>query len=305
MKFLRRYNCPGLILLGAVLVFLTDSSSVAAQKAPPIVRLRFTVEASDFVQNFDPPSSRKEFEQEITAELVPKLWERFSYLRWVSAFDSVPEPVAADLTIALKDQRPARPTDITLVYSAFVGENQVFFDRNLEEKLYRKSDQQPTNDHSRLREDLLAKLGQQLNNDGFLLLLQDKFLRGVPLVSEIDVRGLDQRVILPITYELLGPPSESSVLRVEFVAQRPGEQQKEGSLSLSPTARFLGDPMGTVECSVTRFNFAPFNESTWHPEIPAVLGVKIGSVRVFMERFLKKVNPGTLGGTVTDPGGNP
>lgn len=76
--------------------------------------------------------------------------------------------------------------------------------------------------------------------------------------------------------------------------------RKPGNMRLSPEGQSFKQPWkGSVQCIVLHFSYPPIVASTWDDEIPRIL--KPAKIMVFMDTYVKDLNPGTTGAIITEP----
>ncbi len=275
---------------------LLSAPAARAQAALPTVAIDFVIESPKHVDNFKPDALRRQFELDMAAELARLSQDRFSFLKWVPVNNVGNASPAAQLTLTIKTESGSSFPGILLEYGAKIG-GQPHAVEVTPERLYGGFDDQRTNDHVLLKQDLKAKVAQQFASDAFRRDLHEGFLRHIPLADSVMLR--EPQVIVPVNPDELGA-SHESVLLVLFKA-KPSGSPEDGVIELIP----LSEEGGSLGCLIRKLLFPTVvvdHLGGWNPNIPTILqSPVVVDVKVFMADYKKKVNPGTEGALSTRP----
>lgn len=281
---------------GMAIALLLSAAGARAQEAPPTAVVDFVIESPKHIENYKPDSERRKFELEVAAELARLSQEKFSFLKWVPMNESGNARSEAQLTLTLKAESGSRFPAILLEYSGKIG-GQPHPVGVAPEQLYGGFDDQHTNEHTLLKQDLVAALAQQFANEAFRRALHGGFLGQIPLAETLRLR--QPQVIIPINADELGA-SHESVLLVLFKA-KPSGSLEDGVIELVPFSQVDG----SVACLIRKLLFSNVVVSQvggWDPSLPLILQPPVAvDIKVFMAEYKKKVNPGTEGALSTRP----
>lgn len=285
----------------ALLVLFTPGWGLAAETRLPVVGTRFAIMARTFAENLG--SGRAALETEVARRMAALGAEELGYVEWRALTES---PSADDPAWVLEGSMVAGSSSffpaITLRFKradAEAGAKPL-----IAEPLYRANDpEQPIQDAARLRDELLEKVQAAFSNSDNLAILQSQFLVRVPVARALEPNAHLKRVILPRRWgDLL--PGEGSLFKAEYAVLEPDGSRVGVKLVLSPSV----EVSEKVACSVTRFEYPPVSEATWHPLMPASVSNAIpDSIRVFISQYVKdySYSPSTMDRLVVDPFGTP
>jgi hypothetical protein len=283
--------------LGVFLMLTTRSWSAAP--GHPVVGTRFTITAGTFRENLG--SRRAALEAAVAQRMAQLCAEELSYVEWQALTN---EPAADDPLWVLRGSMVAGSS------STFIPAVSVQFERVgpepsarplIVESLYRANDlEQPTQDSSRLREDLLEMVRVVFSNTENLRKLQTQFLVKIPVARALEPNPNLERVVLPARWgDLL--PGDGSQLRATYSIRRPDGTTLDVRMDLSPSVA-VSDK---IACAVTLFDHPPLPRQTaWHISMPdSVRSAIPESIKVFMSQYVKdySYSPTTMEGLVTQP----
>lgn len=274
-------------------------SRLLAQQDPPLVTTSFIIEATVF-DDID-SGERQKLEQDIARYLAHQCRRHYGFLQWGKKSVSSESPVAAALELRLIEEVGDFGASVFLLFTVAIENVPVEIPRIGRVQMYQAWDDLPTHDPARLAGDIKKLLDDQFHSEAFTRPLHRDFLKSIPLVAEVHVDSVRERIILPLKWEHLNAGSES-VLDVSFAAG-PDEDKSPGNMILSPEGSNLSDRwFGMVQCYVTLFHYPRVDAVSWHESIPEILFPEnIIELHVFMNSYVKQTYPSTVGRTVQDP----
>lgn len=252
----------------------------------------------------------------LTAELVrehitvPAKDTRWGYLEWLDR----PAPDAAaewiikleqkDVEIALPNGSVGKGTRIQLNHYARIGDGDEFALKqfNQDTQLYSEISFVPTQDHRQFTTDLSGKLKEQLT-DAFTTLIEDSFLKRIPLTRDIVFDTEKEFVIVPIRRSDIRA-TKDTILGIEFKS----EEEFDGQMTIRAASLIpSGDRSGFIMGHITAFSL-PRVELTadlpawWDNSLPDIFENALEKTVYMVDYYLDPAaGAATAGGTVLVP----
>jgi hypothetical protein len=289
-----------IIFLVAVVCLLPVHKPASAQDAPPWVDVDFSIQAKNFKNNLQGVS---QIETEIERVITDLCSNYFPFLRWRIAGLAGPD-IYNGLNLALTQEEAIPMPRIIVSFSCNIEKNSIKLPAIQSIIVHEAFDMdRPTQDPEKFILRVKSLLRQRFHNEDFRSRLHRDFLSSIPLSQRIIVAESEHLVVVPIKWELLKPGGDS-VLYVDFVSFGEPGSEKSGTMKLSLIQkRWRAPSPGSVQGAIAMLNFAPLiivNVGEWHEDIPLIFSGNVG-LKVYMEKYVEKVNPDTLAGLVTRP----
>lgn len=265
---------------------------------------------------------KRNIEKSIAKAFVAQLEEYFPFVKWEIVGDSdIPKLLSHQLIINLIGRRNPNPKlgakdgqDIYLEYSSRIASKEVkqWREEMIEDKLfdYHSKNQETHNCNGRLQNKITDVFQKRIigfessefdaESSRFLKRMW-KFISSIPLTREIHIPEENREYIIPISWQ--DPQfGNESVFSVEFSAQVPGEELRDGEMYLSRPNKIKDESRRWYRrwaCRVKYFSHLErhfdgydkiYTESgdTWDRITKVVPNaVHEGDLKVFMKKYIK------------------
>ena len=263
------------------------------QNLPPIIKTEFELAGEVYLTNME-PKTRKMVSDSIEMHMAILCENPFGFLRWTPGFDTT-GTLQSHSALRIKLTGKAGQA-IQMKFSAINNGNAIEFSNLPKIQLYDVWDDPKSHEPKTLIRDIKIKLESFIESDAFQIKIHEGFLKAIPIINTIQSDSARQSLIVPIKWEALNAGPES-ILSVEFFALNENVRFP-GIIKM----QLVGPWKGMIMCAVNKFIFLPVNSDKWDVKIPEILEENnLIDLTVFMEKYFKNLNPGTMGTTVIDP----